>query len=243
MKQSGNLIDRNKQLADPRAGLQKLSSRQLWLWLLVETEKIARKEVRRLRWRGHFGGTLPEGYDADSLAAESVAQLFKCSDFSGADSPAAVLSYKPLQRELQRRVRNLVDRLHHRKETFIFRREADLARVRNRHGETLAFINTIPAPEGSPVDILIREEEEAALERFKIQFNAFLIQERRLQKLFACFCQGLFTPKDLGRKLKLSAREVDNDLKRLRRKLAEFLKQPLSPRKRKKCQKSSSLSD
>jgi hypothetical protein len=39
--------------------------------------EIANCQINRRRWRGAFGGVLPDGYDANAIAAEAVADLLK----------------------------------------------------------------------------------------------------------------------------------------------------------------------
>jgi len=49
-----------------------------WDWgkLLEETERVAERAVARARWRGRYGGVMPDGFDAKSVAAEAVLELW-----------------------------------------------------------------------------------------------------------------------------------------------------------------------
>jgi len=71
-----------------------------WERLLRETEEFAQFQIDRLFWRGKKGGVLPDGYDANSIAAEAVEEVLregasaeadvKVSPKSKAQSPKSV---------------------------------------------------------------------------------------------------------------------------------------------------------
>src|SRR6266853_5285568 len=44
----------------------------LWQVLFIQAFLFATKYIHRLRWRGTFGGVLPDGDDAESIAAQAV---------------------------------------------------------------------------------------------------------------------------------------------------------------------------
>src|SRR5258706_16176120 len=44
----------------------------LWQILFIQAFLFATKYIHRLRWRGTFGGVLPDGDDAESIAAQAV---------------------------------------------------------------------------------------------------------------------------------------------------------------------------
>src|SRR5438309_1776468 len=48
-----------------------------WQALLNQAILYATQQVNRLRWRGKFGGVLPDGYDPESIAAQAVADLLQ----------------------------------------------------------------------------------------------------------------------------------------------------------------------
>ena len=54
--------------ADPRAEL----TEEDWRRLLKKTERFARREINRQKWRGAHGGILPQGCDTSSIAAEVI---------------------------------------------------------------------------------------------------------------------------------------------------------------------------
>src|SRR5207245_902646 len=47
-------------------------SKDLWQILFTQALLFATKYINRLRWRGTFGGVLPDGDDAGSIAAQAV---------------------------------------------------------------------------------------------------------------------------------------------------------------------------
>ncbi len=50
---------------------------EVWEWLLKDAERYAAGHISEFRWRGAKGGVLPGGFDASSLAAEAVLELFQ----------------------------------------------------------------------------------------------------------------------------------------------------------------------
>src|SRR6266850_1281233 len=48
-----------------------------WQLLFQQTVRFAEYQIERLRWRGDYGGVLPEGYDANSIAAQVCAATIK----------------------------------------------------------------------------------------------------------------------------------------------------------------------
>jgi hypothetical protein len=80
------------------------------------------------------------------------------------------------------------------------------------------FIETLPDSGATPLQILIRKEDEAEVQQFK----AFLGKEHRLQRLFGHLCDGTSKPTALARKLKLGVRAVNNLRERLQRRLTAF---------------------
>src|SRR5437588_10426956 len=63
-------------LTDAGQNLENLPD-QVWLWLLKDAERFAQKQIKRYRWRGARGGVLPGGFDAGSIAAQAVSELFQ----------------------------------------------------------------------------------------------------------------------------------------------------------------------
>ena len=86
-----------------------------WELLLEQTEDFADIEIRYgYYWRDGYGGVLPSGYDASSVAAEAVAELLTEQQLNG-----LVLEPHLLRRDLKKRARRIINRLHHRMENRI----------------------------------------------------------------------------------------------------------------------------
>src|SRR6516162_1755823 len=51
-------------------------SQQDWEYLFQQTLLFAHYQVRRLRWRGAHRGVMPDGFDANSLAAQAFLDFF-----------------------------------------------------------------------------------------------------------------------------------------------------------------------
>src|SRR5437773_5012169 len=50
---------------------------EVWTRLLKDAEEFAGKLIKRYHWRGAKGGVLPGGFDASSIAAQAVTELFQ----------------------------------------------------------------------------------------------------------------------------------------------------------------------
>src|SRR5580765_2459933 len=61
---------------------------QVWDWLLKDAEGFAAEQIRRYRWRGAKSGVLPRGYDANSIAAQAITELFQPREASAGQTPA-----------------------------------------------------------------------------------------------------------------------------------------------------------
>ena len=63
-------------MVDANPHLRRLSP-QDWEFLFRETLLFAHYQVQRLRWRGSYGGIMPDGFDPNSLAAHSISATAK----------------------------------------------------------------------------------------------------------------------------------------------------------------------
>jgi len=59
----------------------------VWDWLLKDAEGFAAEQIRRYRWRGAKAGVLPRGYDANSIAAQAITELFQPREASVGQIP------------------------------------------------------------------------------------------------------------------------------------------------------------
>jgi len=184
--------------------------------LLQQTESFADIEIHYgYYWREAYGGVLPGGYDASSVAAEALAELFNEQPENG-----LILVPRMLRVELKKRARKIINRLHHRMENRIMRSEPDMLPFLTDDGETIRVVEKVAGPDPTPLDILLEKEETARFEEFKAQIRALLAHDRLLLRLFDCFCADFCKPKDQARKLKLPVRDIQDLQRRLRRKLA-----------------------
>jgi len=178
-----------------------------WEFLLDRTTLYATGHVNRWFWRGSDGGVLPDGFDARSLAAEAIAGFLQDS----ANNPYLhSLSATQVQRNLERRVRTLVNRLHHRSENRLVRNEPDLAPVTLDDGEAISIIELIPEPARKPDEALLEKESLTRFRRFKFRFSRFLGGNRRLLRLFELFCDDHSGTADLASNMKLHPSAVKN---------------------------------
>src|SRR6266446_4924495 len=140
-------------MSDAGPGSRTPLPEHLWRLLFSKALLFANKYIQRLRWRGALGGLLPSGSDAESIATCAVLDLVQTANGSlksladlDRSSPGG-LSISSLPRSissaLSRRVWRHVDRLHHRKENFLLRSEADLAPVFAEDGEISSLVESV----------------------------------------------------------------------------------------------------
>jgi len=146
-----------------------------------------------------------------------------------------VLEPHLLRRDLKKRARRIINRLHHRMENKIMRNTYDLIPFLTDDGETISVVEKVPAPDRTSrtsLEILLEKEDAIRFEEFKAEIRAVLAQERLLLRLFDCFCADICKPKHQAMKLKLPVRHIQDLQRRLRRKLAAHGYVPSSWRSR-----------
>jgi hypothetical protein len=122
-----------------------------WESLLKKTILYASGHINRWYWRGSRDGVLPGGFDPNSLAAEAISEFLQ-------NPEQAHLPADQIQRDLERRVRRHVNRLHHRAENRLVRNEPDLCPVTLDDGETVSIIELIQEPSAQPDSALVQKE-------------------------------------------------------------------------------------
>jgi hypothetical protein len=187
-----------------------------WSFLLHQTIQFAEYQISRLHWRGDYGGVLPEGFDAKSLAAQAVANFL-----ANRTSP---LPLSAILWQLKGHVLRHVSRLHHLKENWLVSSEADLAPVRDMDGEPVSPIELIPAPDVRPDKALLHQESVSQFHQLKSRFEAFLAKDRALINLLELGCDGISKPQAVAAHLKIGIRTIRNQRKRLLRQWRAFLR-------------------
>jgi hypothetical protein len=185
--------------------------------LLQRTERFATIEMHGYCWREVEDGVLPSGYDASSIAAEAVAELFT-------EGKAEIFALDPreLKRELKRRARKIINRLHHRMENEVMVSECDLYPIIRDYGEVRGALEMFAGPGLDPAEMLMAKEEAAEFEQLKRQFITLLDRDQLLKDLFACLCAGITKREAIARKLGLPVNAIKNAQARLDRHIAEF---------------------
>jgi hypothetical protein len=186
-----------------------------WDFLLNRTTLYATSHVNRWRWRGSLGGVLPDGFDPPAIASQVVCDFFQHLHLSPGQPILSLPIPDPdldtrILRNLERRVRRVVDRLHHRAENKILRNDPDLSLVVLDDGEPVRLIDTIPCLSRSPDQVLLEKEALAEFSGFKIAFAQSLQPDPNLVRLFDLFCDGRWRPDDLAHCLHLSVSAVKN---------------------------------
>ena len=186
-----------------------------WCTLLHKLTLHATSHVNRWYWRRSAGGILPDGFDPQSLASEAIADFLQVHR-------AGSLTLPQLQRDLERRVRRIVNRLHHRAENRLFRNEPDLAPVLIDDGELTSRINLIPEPASNPAEVLLEKESARQFTKNALRFSASLGRDPNLHRLFHCYCGGHSKPRHLATALKMRPATIKNLRRRFLRKWRRF---------------------
>jgi hypothetical protein len=195
-------------------------SQQNWEFLFQQTLLFASYQISRLTWRGAPCGPLPNGYDANSLAAEAFLEFFRAEHSNPHRGPNLTPPLDEILYELRGLVLRIASRLHHRKENFILSNVDDLCPVQIDDGHFINPIELIPDLSPAPDYALLEKESLLLFESSRSRFSSFLKPERRLANLFQLLCDGVETPQALARKLKLRRGTVTNLRKQLRRRWA-----------------------
>ena len=189
-----------------------------WETLLPELVQYARREIRRRRWRGRRSGVLPEGYDTNSVAAEVIASALR-----GKARLALGWTRERLMRELERKVRNEVRRLHKLQEARRTRSEWEiLAPCANGEPrsvfEMMVGKRVVGGVDEGRFQKLDQEKREAEL----IIAEKLHGRDEEVEKLFSCLREGVVKRREIAVKLGISVDEVTNCQKRLNRRLDEL---------------------
>jgi len=188
-----------------------------WALLLQHTEYFAEAEIHGYCWREVSEGVLPSGYDASSVAAEAVEEVFR-EVAAGSLAP----NLKELKRALRRCAGKIINRLPHRMENEVRASECDLNPIFKDYGEVIAPLEMFPGEEPDPAEVLMAKEDAAEFEQLKHQFKALLDRDQLLKDLFACLCAGIIKREAIARELNITCDMVTNAQKRLDRHIAQF---------------------
>jgi len=186
--------------------------------LLPELIEFAKGEIRRRRGRGSKKGVLPEGFDANSVAAEVVQAALQ-----GEARLALGWTRERLINELNRKVSNEVRRLHKLMETRAVRSEWDVL-VPTESGEVRSVFAWIKARSSAggwddgQVRDKVRKETEVRIA------EALRGGDESVERLFGCLRAGIVKRRQIAAMLRMSVTEVTNCRKRLDRKLDELEK-------------------
>lgn len=189
-----------------------------WETLLPELVRYARREIRRRRWRGWRSGVLPEGYDANGVAAEVIVSALR-----GKARLAPGWTRERLMRELERKVSNEVRRLHKLQEACRTRSEWEiLAPCEN--GEPRSVFELMM---GKKIAGGVDEARFQKLDQEKKEAELMIVEklhggDEEVEKLFNCLREGVVKRREIAAKLGISVDEVTNCQKRLNRKLDEL---------------------
>lgn len=188
-----------------------------WELRLKQTILFTQRRINSLRWKRGYTGPLPDGHDANSIAAEAIRQLFE----GNCQIDRLPYTSEQLGKEIMRLVSNLTHNLLRRKETAVTSSEHDLSPASEGEEEDFGF-ERIGGDSPQADKEAVRNEAKAKLARFKYEFMEFLGKDVVLQELFDCICVGIVKREEISELLGVEPQMVTNSRKRLDRRLAEF---------------------
>jgi len=184
-----------------------------WKTLLKETEMFAKGQIRRRWWRGRKGGVIPEGQDANSIAAEVAIKLL-----SGKGRLAPGWTRERLQKELNRLASNEIRRLYGLKETELMRNEWDILRP-TPEGKLRSIFDRMQGSAGGGE--LVDKKQEAAREGDRRKLESKLGRDERAKGVLNCLYCGVRKRRHIAAKLGIDVKAVTAARKRLERKAKE----------------------
>lgn len=201
-----------REYEEPLRGVELVKSRLRWEdWESLSREGLvfARKAIRGRKWRGSRGGTLPGGYDAETVVAQVIEDML-----TGKSRLVIGWTRERLVKELERMVRQKVRELHRRKERPLVRSEWEVLSP-NALGEPVSVL-------GRMADGAEGAESQGQRNEVKGAIEQFLKGEPELCGIFECLWLGITRPSEIARRLGIDQREAVRARKRLERKLAGF---------------------
>jgi hypothetical protein len=198
----------------PEERVQRRLRWENWAELLPELVLFAKQEIRRRRWRGRRSEVLPEGYDANSVAAEVIAAALR------GEVPLALgWTRERLMKILQTKVSHEVRRLHKLKEAGGIRSEWSVLAPKV-NGEPRSVFDQMRGRVSGKVDEAEMQAREKARKDAELRIAAALVGgEEAVEKLFGCLREGIVKRREIAARLGISVAEVTNCRKRLDRKL------------------------
>src|SRR5436190_11350380 len=187
-----------------------------WGTLLPEAVQFAAIEVGFRFWRGAWGGVLPEGYDANSIAAEVIQGML-----TGKCRLALGWTRERFVKELQRRIRNEVRRLASLIEASKMRNEWDLLPL-DEEDEPQSIFDGMPGSTADPREVAEQNEEDAWREKVRADLNEHLRDDKEAQGVFNCLCEGVVKRRKIAERLGMSVEAVTAARKRLERKVEDY---------------------
>ena len=187
-----------------------------WPTLLRHTEYYASEQTRRRFWRGSVGGVLPEGQDANGVAAEAVADLL-----AGKCQLAVGWTRQRLEKELRRLASREIRRLQSLKEAAGMRSEWEMLPL-DEEGEPRSILEEMPGAILDGAEALLAKEEEEAMAAVIGEIAGALSGGVVVKGIFGCLCGGVVKRREIARRLGVGVGAVSAGRKRLERRLKEI---------------------
>ncbi len=182
-----------------------------WRTFYPEAVELAKRELRRRRWRGAQGGVVPRGYDAESIASETIARML-----AGESRIAPGWTPERLMKELERMITRKVNLLWSLKEAQAIRSEWEIAPP-NVNGEPVSALSDVAGDGQNGYEAAVEAEEgEEGLRR---RVAAELGSDRELKEVLGCLWEGETRTREIARRLGMTERSVVLARRRLARKL------------------------
>ena len=167
----------------------------------------------RLLKRGGRRRVLPGGYDAQSIAAQVIADML-----DGKGGMVGGWTRERLVKRLEWLVRAKVRSLARQKEALVTGSEW----VKGGDGQELSLLQREPDPGANAYEAVAAREKEEQREELRGKLEAMLAEDPEARAVFDCRWEGLTNPAEIAKRLGMDEKAVVRARKRLDRRLAEL---------------------
>jgi len=172
----------------------------------------AQNKIRRLTWRGSWGGVPPGGMQPEDIVHEVYEKVLAGTrKWEPAKQPDL---FEYLRDQVDSEISNLVTSSENKRVC----REGSLPSALLERTDEL-----------SPEQILLAKERKRESDEFVLGFMEFLEGQPDLQQVVDAIVGGIEKRAEIARHLHTSVEEIDLRRKRLKRRLEEYMSRPVAP--------------
>ena len=194
------------------ADVRQLLDEHPWEETTARLLRHAQNKIRRLTWRGSWGGVPPGGIQPDDIVHEVYEKVLAGTrKWEPAKQPDL---FEYLRDQVDSEISNLVT-------------SSDNKRVRAEGNLRPGVLEKVD--EESPEEILLDKERKRESDEFVLGFMEFLEGQPELQQIVEAIVGGVEKRAELATHLHTTVEQIDSCKKRLKRRLEEYVSRPVAP--------------